>query len=505
MCPIGPILFEKLGNYPGGARILSVNGPPGTGKDKILDITGLYDRIEPAAQSRPALHQQGIPMHSGMNRRHFLKHVAGASALALPSVQFMQSLRAAEDTLKKEHKHLIILWMGGGPSHMDTWDLKPGESTGGEFKPIDTTASGVKISEILPNVAQQMKHLSIIRSLVTNEGSHERGTVLMNTGRQPSPVVNYPAMGAMASMQLAPKEVPLPGFIGIGGTAQRIGPGFLGMTNAPFTVQNAGQPPANIKPPTGLGEGTMEMDRLQRRHRLFSMMEKQFSESAFPELGSAEDRENAGSAAQAHQTIYKKAFDLTVSPLRTVFEVSKEKKADIDAYGGMGNQFGMGCLLARKLVENGVTCVEIDLGGWDNHNGIFNALKGTTARPGHGARLDVGMGALVKDLVDRSLWKNTVVLWMGEFGRTPKINQNGGRDHWARCWSVVVGGGAIKGGQVYGETSKDGMDIKEKPCSIGDLFATVYKGMGLDPSTQVRDNLSRPLAIAEGKPLAGLI
>src|SRR5262249_42959481 len=263
-------------------------------------------------------------MSTGMNRRHFLKHVAGFSALAVPSMQFLQGLRAAEEKLKKEHKSLIIFWMGGGPSHMDTWDLKPGESTGGEFKPIDTTASGVQISELLPTVAEQMKHLSIIRSLVTNEGSHERGTVLMNTGRQPDPVVSYPAMGSVASANLAPKDVPLPGFIGVGGTAQRIGPGFLGMAYAPFTVQNAGTPPHNIKPPAGLGDKDMEMERLRRRQRLFYTLEKQFSEEAFPDLKTVEDRESAGSAAQAHQTIYKKAFDLTVSPLRTVFEIAKD-------------------------------------------------------------------------------------------------------------------------------------------------------------------------------------
>ena len=169
-------------------------------------------------------------------------------------------------------------------------------------------------------------------------------------------------------------------------------------------------------------------------------------------------------------------------------------------YGGAKNNFGMGCLLARKLVEKGVTCVEVDLGGWDNHTQVFNAIKN-----GNGPRLDKGMSGLVKDLVDRGMWKNTVVLWMGEFGRTPRINQNSGRDHWARCWSVALGGGAIKGGQVYGSTSDDGTDVKDKPASLGDLFATVYKGMGLDPTTQIRDNLGRPLAIADGKPLQGLV
>src|SRR5207253_1442778 len=155
------------------------------------------------------------------------------------------------------------------------------------------------------------------------------------------------------------------------------------------------------------------------------------------------------------------------------FDVNKESKKVIDEYGGARNGFGMGCLLARRLVEQGVTCVEVDLGGWDNHANIF-----TTLRTGNGPRLDKGMGALVKDLNDRGLWKNTVVLWMGEFGRTPRINPNAGRDHWARCWSVVLGGGAIKGGQVFGATSKDGQDVADgsPKATIGDVFATVYKG-----------------------------
>jgi len=440
-------------------------------------------------------------MNGGMNRRHFLKHAAGYSALAVPSLQFLQGLRAAQEKLKKANKSLIIFWMGGGPSHMDLWDLKPGAATGGDFKPIKTKAAGVEISEVLPTVAAQMDKLTIVRSLVTNEGSHERGTVLMNTGRQPSPVVQYPAMGSVVSSQLTPKDLPLPGFIGIGGTAQRIGPGFLGMTYAPFTVQNAGQPPANIKAPQGLGSGPQEIEeRVRRRQRLFYNVEEEFSRNVLPHVGTAKEREAAGSAAQAHQTIYKKAFDLVVSPLKTLFEVRNEPAKVKEAYGGERNAFGMGALLARRLVEKGVTAVEIDLGGWDNHQNIF-----PTIRTGLGPRLDKGMGTLVKELSERGLWQNTVVLWMGEFGRTPRINQNAGRDHWARCWSVVIGGGAIKGGQVYGSTSEDGTDIKDDKAEIGELFATIYKGLGIDPSTQVRDNLGRPLQIAEGKPLKGIV
>jgi hypothetical protein len=440
-------------------------------------------------------------MRNGMNRRHFLKHVAGASALAIPSMQFLQGLYAAAPALKKQNKSLIIFWMGGGPSHMDLWDLKPGAPTGGEFKPIKTSAPGVEISEILPTVATQMKNLTIVRSLVTNEGSHDRGTVLLNTGRPPNPVVQYPHLGAVASSFLTPEDLPLPGFIGVGGTAERIGPGFLGMQYAPFSIRNAGQPPENIRPPRALGSNNDEaMERLRRRQRLFYTLEDNFSESLYPHLHTERDREKAGSTAQAHQSIYKKAFDLTVSPLRTIFEVRNEPASVLDAYGGTGNGFGMGCLLARKLVEKGVTAVEIDLGGWDNHNNIFPTLRNQ-----RGPSLDQGMGTLVKELNERGLFKNTVVLCMGEFGRTPRINQNAGRDHWARCWSVVIGGGGIKGGSVYGATTADGMDVAEKPCSIGDVFATVYKALGLESDTRIRDNLGRPLEIATGKPLEGLV
>jgi hypothetical protein len=429
-----------------------------------------------------------------MNRRHFMKHVAGMSALAIPGMQFIQRLRAAEPALKREGKSLIVLWMGGGPSHMDLWDMKPGEATGGEFKPMKTAAEGIEISEILPTVAEQFKHLSIIRSLSSGEADHMRGTQVMNTGRTPSVIVPYPSIGSVVSSLVTPKDLPLPGFIGVGGTAQRIGPGFLGMTYAPFTVQNPGQPPQNIKAPAGVDD-----DRMRRRQRLFYEVEDTFTEKLFPGM-KEEDRKETGDAADAHGTVYKKAFDLTVSPLRTVFEVRNEDKKTLEMYGGERNQFGMGCLLARKLVEKGVSCVEVDLGGWDNHANIFPTLKN-----GNGPRLDKGMGGLVKDLVDKGLWKNTVLVWMGDFGRTPRINQNAGRDHWARCWSVVVGGGGIKGGQVFGATSKDGMDIAENKVSVGDLFATLFKGLGLDPDTKVRDNLSRPISIADGKAISALV
>ena len=199
----------------------------------------------------------------GISRRHFLKHAAGFSLMAGPSMQFLQNLALAAPSLKKENKSIVILWMSGGPSHMDIWDLKPGESTGGEFKPIKTAADGVEICEHMPETAKQFKNLSIVRSLVTNEGSHERGRVLMHTAYQPNPAVTFPSLGAVASHELTPKELALPGFISVSRPAE--GPGFLGMAYAPFTVQNPGSPPQNINPPNDLGKDAEQRERLNRR------------------------------------------------------------------------------------------------------------------------------------------------------------------------------------------------------------------------------------------------
>ena len=432
--------------------------------------------------------------YSTHNRRHFLKHLAGISAMAVPGFQFVQQLRAAEPMLKKENKSIIILWMSGGPSHIDTFDMKPGSSSAGDFKPIKTSVSGIDICQHLPTVAREMKNLSIIRSLVTNEGSHERGRTLMHTAYPPSVVVNYPSMGSVVSQQLTSKELALPGFISIGRPSE--GPGFLGMNYAPFTVQNPGQPPTNIQTPAGVDEY-----RIRRRQQLFYAVEDTFTTSLTPQM-KKDERAKYTDAAQAHTDIYGKAFKLVADRAgKKVFDLNTESAALRAEYGQTGN-FGKACLLARKLVESGVTCVEVDLGGWDNHQGIFNAL-GKNLLP----QLDKGMGTLVKDLTDRGLYKNTVVVWLGEFGRTPKVNQNAGRDHWARSWSVVLGGGGIKGGQVYGSTSADGTDIKDKPCSVGDLFATLYKGIGIDPALQVRDPIGRPHHISgkDGKPIFELV
>lgn len=435
------------------------------------------------------------------SRRHFLKHLAGWSAMAVPGMHFIQGLCAAAPALKKSNKSIIVLWLSGGPPTIDMWDLKPGQPTGGDFKPIKTTVPGIEISEHLPNVARQMKHLSIVRSLTTSEGDHNRGRVLMHTAHPPSQIVNYPSIGSLTyyythEVAKIGRELALPGFISIGGVAN--GSGFLGMNYAPFTVQDPGKPPANLRAPDTLGQSGEQADRIRRRQRLFYAVEDSFQASIAPD---PRDREKQTDAAKSHSDIYGKAFRLVASPLGKVFDVSSERKSLLDEYGN--NAFGKGCLLARRLVEAGVTCAEVDLGGWDLHQAIFPALKNQRL-----PMLDKGMAALVRDLVDRGMWSNTVVVCMGEFGRTPRINQNAGRDHWPRCWSVVVGGGAVKGGQVFGATDADGMAVKgDDVATVGDLFATLFKGMGIDPGYKIRDNLGRPLPLAPEKsvPIKGLV
>jgi hypothetical protein len=422
------------------------------------------------------------------DRRHFLKHSAGAAAVTLPGMEFLAKVRAAAPEMKKKQKSLIILWMAGGPPTIDLWDLKPDSPNGGPHKPKPTAASGIEITEHLPLVAKEFKHLSIIRSLNSKEGDHNRGTMMMNTGRAPNPLLDYPSISSVLAYYQgmdveSMKNNDLPAAISIGGP--RGGAGFLGMKYAPFNVQNAGTPPENVQSP-------VDDPRTARRKALFDRIEGGFSTNVPMD------------AARAHKEVYDKALNLVVSTRKEVFSLDKENDGKPmsaqtkEMYGNDG--FGRGLLLARKLVEAGTSAVQVTLGGWDLHNQTHTALL----RPNMLPAMDKAMSGLVKDLEQRGRLKDTVIVWMGDFGRTPRINQNAGRDHWSRCWSVVLGGGAIKGGVAYGKTGKDGTDIAENEVSVLDLYATLYRGLGIDPTPEtnasVRDNLGRPYYIAGDKP-----
>jgi len=421
----------------------------------------------------------------GMSRRHFLGHLA-TSAMALPAAHFVGALEAhaAAPARARKPKSCILLWMAGGPSHMDTWNLKPdSERNGGPFKPIQTSASGVSISEHLPNVAKQMKHLSVIRSLNSKEGNHDRGTYMMHTGYTPNPTVVHSSFGSAFAYELGSKHesLALPHAISINGPG--VGAGFLGMAYSPFVVGNPNGKVANLQPPAAIDEA-----RMGRRVSMLNLVEKNFI------------ADRRGQASVDHLAVYNKTLRLMSDPrTKASLSLESEPPAVRDLYGR--GSFGAGCLMARKLVEMGVTFVEVSLGGWDTHAGAFDTLS-TRLMP----ELDKGMSALVADLAQRGLLDDTVIAWMGDFGRTPRINQDAGRDHWPRSWSVVLGGGGIRGGQAVGDTDKDGVDIVDRPVGPMDVIATLTKAMGLDLGTQWTTPRGRPIKLVDaGTPIKELI
>jgi Protein of unknown function (DUF1501) len=411
----------------------------------------------------------------GMTRRHFMGHLA-STAIALPAAQFVGALQANAATLRKNHKSCILLWMGGGPSHLDTWDLKPeSDKNGGPLKPIQTSAAGVQICENLPIIAKQMKHLNIVRSLNSKEGNHDRGTYMMHTGYAPNPTVIHPSFGSVCSFEMGDKLGPdfaLPHFISINSGSE--GAGFLGMSHSPFMVQNPTAPIANLQAPAGV-----EPYRVGRRLQMLGLVEDQFAS------------QKRGVAAVDHKAVYRKTVKMMNPEYTKAFNLKDEPDALRDAYGR--NSFGQGCLMARRLVEAGVTFIEVSLGGWDTHNDAFTALT-KTLHP----QLDKGMGTLVSDLAQRGLLDDTLVVWMGEFGRTPRINQNAGRDHWPRSWSMVMGGGGMRGGQTVGATDKDGVEVVDREVGVMDVIGSMTKAMGIDLNTQYTTPRGRPIKVVDG-------
>ena len=417
---------------------------------------------------------------SGMSRRHFMQHLAGASALALPAINFTNAIAASAAELKKKHKACILLWMSGGPSTMDIWDLKPGANTGGPFKPIDTTGD-LQICEHMPMMAQQMKHMAVVRSMSTREADHNRGRYYMHTGYVPSTTVEHPSYGAVVAHELADQvpDLQIPPFVSVGGAS--VGPGFLGMTYAPFVVDTNGDV-RNLK---------FELDQARLEQRLLTLktIEENFA------------KQGRGDEPVDHKKILDKTISLMTSQQMAAFKTDKEPKEVLERYGVIGAPaggrgmmanpgFARGCLMARRLVEEGVSFVEVDFGGWDNHQGIFTTFENKLPQ------LDRPMSALIEDLDQRGMLQDTAIVWMGEFSRTPRINGTAGRDHWARSWSVVVGGAGMKGGQAIGATNEDGTEVKTEPYTSEDVMASVLKALGVSLEKTFTSKNNRPMKIA---------
>jgi Protein of unknown function (DUF1501)/TAT (twin-arginine translocation) pathway signal sequence len=387
-----------------------------------------------------------------ISRRAFLKGtlLTGAgTAVANWGHLFKASAMAAETG--KKHKHCILLWMNGGPSQIDTFDMKPGQPTAGPFRPVATNVTGIQVSEYLPQLAQQVDKLAIIRSMNTQSPDHPDGIYNMHTGYRISERVSHPELGAMIAKYAGPADSDLPSFVRMG-PCGNAGSGYLGPQYQPFGLERDGRLPAFTTPYLG-AEAELSRNDLLR----------------FVDDGFAQDHKADPFAA--HRLAKEKSWRLLHA--KGAFDFGQESPKLRERYGD--SQFGRGCLLARRLVEAGVTFIEVGQDAYDGHCDNFVGLKANLGL------LDPAYSTLLHDLEDRGLLQDTLVVWMGEVGRTPEINNRAGRDHYIRGWTIVLAGGGIKGGQVYGATGPDGRGVKDNPVTEGDLFSTIYTALGVNP------------------------
>jgi hypothetical protein len=438
----------------------------------------------------------GNPQSAMLSRRDWLKLTA-TGVVGYSASGWLKTLADDAAGYPQRRRSCILLWMNGGPSQTDTFDLKPGHANGGPFKEIQTAAPGLKISEHLPKLAKFGDRLAVIRSMSTKEGDHERATFYLRTGYLPQGPIEYPPLGALVSKELGLEDAALPNFVSIAPyrffARNAFGPGFLGPRFAPliigdastaFTPANrAGYEKALKVQDLDLPEGVNQA-QAAGRIELLQDLERAFAAER-PDL-----------PTRSHQTAYDRAVGLMRSAAAKAFNLDEEKPSLRDTYGR--NLFGQGCLLARRLVERGVPFVEVTMGGvnggafgWDTHQDNFNQVKALSGV------LDAAWAALMGDLKQRGLLDSTLIVWMGEFGRTPQITGANGRDHFPNAWSTVFAGGGINGGQAVGRTSADGTNIEERAVSVQDFLATVCKALGVDPLTKNTSNVGRPIRIVD--------
>lgn len=409
-----------------------------------------------------------------MDRRQFLIGSLGsffASSLlsrARAEAQGAPARNASADAV-------IVLWMNGGPSQLETWDPKPGSKVAGPGKAIATKVAGVQFGEHLPRLAERADKLAVLRGVTSREGNHDRARHLVHTGYAPTPTVQHPSLGAWVSEEQGSGSE-LPAFVSIDGPSA--GAGFLGVQHDPFVLRKAGKPPQNVARFEGL-----DADRFAKRQGALEKLESAFA---------AQTRDPK---VTGRREVYAHAVRLMTAPGLRAFDLSEEPEKTRAAYGD--SDFGRGCLLARRLVESGVRVVEVALDGWDTHQDNF----GRTAKLC--ATLDTAMGALLDDLSARDKLARTLVVCVGEFGRTPKLNDDDGRDHHPAAWSAVLAGGGIRGGVVHGATGPDGEQVVSGAVQLPDLFATYAKTLGLNPNKTLITPLGRPISVVDspGRPI----
>jgi hypothetical protein len=361
---------------------------------------------------------------------------------------------------------VILLWMGGGMSHIDTLDPKPGTVTGGEFAAIRTAVDGVQISEILPTVASQLQHATVVRSLVGESADHGNATHHLLTSYPRVRELVHPSLGSIVADQVE-RLGDLPAFVSVGGEAPS--PGYLGQTAEAYFIGEPGAPDPTISLPEGITQV-----RSQRRLEVLEKLNGRFAAPGDPTVDAV-----GGS--------YAAAVQLMRSPALAAFDIDAEPAEVREAYGD--TRFGRGCLLARRLVEQGVRFVQVNLGGFDTHANNFPTMRSL------GAVIDPAIGTLLGDLASSGRLDRTIVLLLSEFGRTPVINGSAGRDHYPDVFSSLVAGGGIKRGFVLGGTDPEGRQASEQPVRIADLHATVVSQLGIDPDKRVDTALGRRMKL----------
>ena len=413
-----------------------------------------------------AVNRRGV-----IGRRAFLKGISTAGAAAgLLSWTDLVSLRA--DELRRRGRACILLWMQGGPSQFETFSPKPDHENGGETEAISTVVPGIEIAHHFPELATVMDRVALVRSMTTREGNHQRASFLLHTGYAPTASVKHPTLGALVAHQIGDAACELPAFVRVGNQFRNTGGGgLLGVDFDPFVIADASRPPANTQP-------TTSPERFHRRLGLLGRLESDYAHSGAAEL------------VAEHQNLYARTSRMMLSRQMKAFDLEHETAETREAYGG--SSFGTGCLLARRLVEEGVTFVEVADGGWDMHNDVFPRAKERTAN------VDRPFAQLIRDLDQRGLLDTTLVVWMGEFGRTPRINARAGRDHYPRAFNVALAGGGVAGGQVIGATDEGGVEVTDRPVTVPDLFRTFCHALEIDADHENMSPIGRPIRIVDG-------
>ncbi len=401
----------------------------------------------------------------------------GATSASILGFSIRDLLAYSGSDHEAKAEHVILFWNGGGMSHIDTWDPKPGRPTQGDFSPIATSAPGVQISEIFPKLSKQMHNAALIRSIAGTQGAHGRASYNLQTSYLPGPNLRHPGVGSVVVHELN-NHSDLPPYITISGQAPRAS--YLGQKCEAYYVAAPGEKDPYLAFPAGITQvrGDRRLEQLAKFNQRFL------------------DKKN-DTRLTSTQTSIEDAVRLMRSPALEAFELDKVDSKTLERYGD--TNFGRGALMAKRLVEKGVRFVQVNRGGFDTHSNNFPAMNN------HGEVMDPALASLVEDLSESGMLEKTMVIMLSEFGRTPRINDNAGRDHWASVFSCFMAGGGIRGGQVIGSSDEDGAMPKDRPVEVADIHATLCHAMGIDHEKEVMTPLLRPMKLVDnGAPVMEL-